>query len=65
MKIMMLMSILLINAVAHAQVDSVKVVQPEQKASYNSNDLLLISLAGLAILLSIYFLFKRVRGKRG
>ncbi|MES2881387.1 MAG: hypothetical protein V4676_04505 [Bacteroidota bacterium] len=64
MKKVLVLCILIISAFAQAQVDSVKVIQPEQENSYNSTDLLLISLAGLAILLSIYFLFKRARGKR-
>lgn len=64
MKKITLLCILFISAIAQAQGDSTNVVQPEQENSYNSTDLLLISLAGLAILLSIYFLFKRARGRR-
>lgn len=43
---------------AQAQLDSVRVVEPKE-TSYTNEEVLLMSFAGLAILLAIYFLFKR------
>jgi LPXTG-motif cell wall-anchored protein len=44
---------------AQAQIDSVRVVEPNRETSYTNEEVLLMSFAGLAILLAIYFLFKR------
>ena len=55
---------LLTATFAYAQGDTTRVIEQGQKTSYNNKDLLLISLAGLALLLAIYFLFRRTRGTR-
>lgn len=39
-------------------------VAPEHQTSYNNQDLLLISLAALALLMAMYFLFRRRRHRR-
>ena len=55
---------LLISTLAYSQVDSVRAIEPEQETSYDNEDLLLISFAGLALLLAIYFLFRRSKNRR-
>jgi hypothetical protein len=57
-------SLLLAAAFAHAQLDSVRQIEPNRQTSFDNQDLLLISLAALAILLAIYFLFRRARRTR-
>jgi len=46
---------------AYSQADSSRMIEPGHQTSYNNKDLLLISLAGLALLLAIYFLFRKTR----
>jgi LPXTG-motif cell wall-anchored protein len=39
-------------------------IEPGQETSFTNKDLLLLALAGLAILMAIYFLFRKARKKR-
>jgi hypothetical protein len=55
---------LLISTFVQAQSDTARVIEPGQQTSYTNKDLLLISIAGLALLLAIYFLFRRLRKTR-
>jgi hypothetical protein len=65
MKQVCIFSFCLITATfAYAQGDTTRMIEPGQKTSYDNKDLLLISLAGLALLLAIYFLFRRTKGTR-
>jgi hypothetical protein len=64
MKRLVLFCLLLISTMAYSQSDTSGVIEPGQQTSYDNKDLLLISLAGLALLLAIYFLFRRTRGTK-
>ncbi|HEU4632409.1 MAG TPA: hypothetical protein VFS22_00400 [Flavisolibacter sp.] len=64
MKRLLLVTSLLISALVFAQGDTSGTIEPGHQTSYTNKDLLLISLAGLALLLAIYFLFRRTRGTR-
>ncbi|GEM_PF-1638856 len=64
MKKLITLSFLFFITVAYSQTDSVRPIEPGQQTSYDNKDLLLISLAGLALLLAIYFLFRRARKTR-
>ena len=64
MKRFLFFCFLLITALSYAQVDSTRKIEPAQETSYTNKDLLLISLVGLALLVAIYFLFRRARGTK-
>lgn len=64
MKRLLLFCSLLISALVYGQSDTAGVIEPGHQTSYTNKDLLLISLAGLALLLAIYFLFRRTRGTK-
>jgi hypothetical protein len=64
MKRLLFFCFLSISTFVQAQGDTARVVEPGQRTSYTNKDLVLISIAGLALLLAIYFLFRRVRGTR-
>ena len=64
MKRLVLFCLLVFTTMAYAQIDSIRAVEPAKETSYTNKDLLLISLAGLALLLAIYFLFRKTRGTR-
>jgi surface polysaccharide O-acyltransferase-like enzyme len=64
MKRLLLFCFLLICTFVQAQGDTARTVEPGQQTSYTNKDLVLISIAGLALLLAIYFLFRRLRGTR-
>jgi uncharacterized membrane protein len=64
MKSILLSAFLLFQLAAFAQLDTAGSVEPYRETSYTNKDLLLLALAGLAILMAIYFLFRRAR-KRG
>jgi hypothetical protein len=49
---------------AYSQGDSIRAVEPNKKTSYDSKDLILIALAALALLVAMYFLFRRAKGTR-
>jgi hypothetical protein len=49
---------------AYAQSDSIRAIEPNKKTSYDSKDLILIALAALALLVAMYFLFRRAKGTR-
>lgn len=55
---------LLITTLAYAQNDSIRKIEPRKETSFTSGDVLLIGLAALALLVAIYFLFRRARGTR-
>jgi hypothetical protein len=63
-KIILLVCALPFTFYAFAQTESPRVIEPERKSSYDNEDLLLITLAALALLMAIYFLFRRSRGKK-
>ncbi len=44
-----------------AQTDSLKPVEPNKETSYDNQELLIIALVGLALLLVLYFFFRRTR----
>ena len=52
---------LLLSTIVYSQVDSTRMIEPGKETSYTNKDLLLIALASLALLIAIYFLFKRAR----
>jgi len=64
MKKLLTFCFLVFTALAYAQNDSVRAIEPNKKTSYDSKDLILIALAALALLLAIYFLFRRAKGTR-
>lgn len=64
MKHVITICFLFLTAMAQAQLDTVPQVEPNRETSYTNQDLLLISFAALAILIAIYFLFRRVRKTR-
>jgi hypothetical protein len=55
---------LLVATFLQAQIDSVRKIEPNRETSYDNHDLLLLSLAALAILIAIYFLFRRGRRRK-
>ena len=55
--------LVLITSGAYSQ-DTPRTIEPGHQTSYDNKDLLLISLAGLALLLAIYFLFRRSWGTK-
>jgi hypothetical protein len=64
MKRLLLFCFLLVSTFVYSQSDTSRIIEPGHQTSYDNKDLLLISLAGLALLLAIYFLFRRTRGTR-
>ena len=62
-KLFILCSLFLIT-VAYSQSDTIRAVEPNKKTSYDSKDLILIALAALALLVAMYFLFRRAKGTR-
>lgn len=64
MKPILTFCLLFLASFANAQLDSLRQVEPERQTSFDNQDLLLISLAALAILIAIYFLFRRARKTR-
>lgn len=50
--------------IARAQADSIRKIEPHKETSFTSEDVLLIALAALALLVAIYFLFRRAKGTR-
>ena len=63
-KLVLFVSALPFTLSSLAQSESPRVIEPEHKTSYDNEDLLLITLAALALLMAIYFLFRRSRGKK-
>lgn len=55
---------LLMATIARAQADSIRKIEPHKETSFTSEDVLLIALAALALLVAIYFLFRRAKGTR-
>jgi LPXTG-motif cell wall-anchored protein len=64
MKRLILFCFLCITVLAYSQSDTTRVIEPGHQTSYDNKDLLLISFAGLALLLALYFLFRRTRKTR-
>ncbi|MBA2329868.1 MAG: hypothetical protein M3413_09280 [Bacteroidota bacterium] len=46
---------------ANAQIDSIRVIEPDKETSFENYELLIIAIAGFLILLGVYFFFKRSR----
>jgi hypothetical protein len=64
MKRFIVLCFLVITTLAQAQSDSIRKIEPDKKTSFTNQDLILIALAALALLIAIYFLFRRARGTR-
>jgi hypothetical protein len=47
-----------------AQTNDLKPVEPEAQTSFTNQDLILIALASFALLIAIYFLFRRAKKRR-
>jgi len=52
---------LLLSTAVYCQLDSTRIIEPNKVTSYTNKDLILIALASLALLIAIYFLFRRAR----
>jgi len=61
MKTKLFFFFLLVSNMALAQADSTRVPEPNLETSYDNQELLIMALAGLALLLVLYFFFKRSR----
>jgi LPXTG-motif cell wall-anchored protein len=64
MKRLIFFYLLLINVAASAQntpATNPKLPEPDLETSYDSEEILIIALVGLALLLALYFLFRRTR----
>jgi LPXTG-motif cell wall-anchored protein len=48
-----------------AQTDSVRQIEPGQETSFTNEDLILLAVAGFAVLMAAYFLFRRSRKRKG
>jgi hypothetical protein len=51
----------LTSLIATAQVDSLRVIEPDKETSFENYELLIIAVAGFLLLLFVYFFFKRSR----
>jgi hypothetical protein len=56
--------LLFFSCAVYGQIDSTRIIEPNKETSYTNKDLILIALAALALLIAIYFLFKRARARR-
>jgi hypothetical protein len=52
-----------LSTIVYSQLDSTRIIEPNKETSYTNKDLILIALASLALLIAIYFLFKRARSR--
>lgn len=44
-----------------AQIDSVRVIEPDRETSFENYELLLLAILGLVVLIGLWFWFKRTR----
>jgi hypothetical protein len=51
----------LLTTIATAQLDSIRVIEPDKETSFENYELLIIAIAGFLLLLFVYFFFKRSR----
>jgi len=63
MKQLLFILLLLFSFAVKAQ-DTIRQVEPGLETSFSNRDLLLLALAGFAVLVAIYFLFRRARRRR-
>ena len=63
MKKLIAIPALLLAFISGAQ-DTIRKVEPELETSFTNEDLLLLALAGFAVLIAIYFLFRRAKKRR-
>ncbi|MGI8600093.1 MAG: hypothetical protein ACR2KB_12645 [Chitinophagaceae bacterium] len=60
-KSIFLLPVFMTITTANAQIDSIRVIEPDKETSFENYELLVIAIAGFLILLGVYFFFKRSR----
>jgi LPXTG-motif cell wall-anchored protein len=65
MKFRLALSFLLVTVLSYAQGDTTVNPEPYRETSFTNKDLLLLALAGLAVLMAGYFLFRRSKKRAG
>lgn len=55
---------LFLSRLSFAQADTATVREPQFQDSFDNKDLILLALAGFAVLIAIYFLYRRNRRRR-
>jgi hypothetical protein len=60
-KSIFLLPVFMTITTANAQIDSIRVIEPDKETSFENYELLIIAIAGFLILLGVYFFFKRSR----
>ncbi|HEV7332101.1 MAG TPA: hypothetical protein VGN63_13785 [Flavisolibacter sp.] len=61
MKFFLLFSLSFLSLVCFAQIDSIRVIEPDKETSFENYELLAIAVVGLLLLIGIRFWFKRTR----
>ena len=61
MKLFFLFCFVFLSHVCFAQIDSIRVIEPDKETSFENYELLIIAVLGLLLLMGIRFLFKRTR----
>jgi hypothetical protein len=65
MKRLLIACLFLLSLSALAQNDTSRAVEPQMETSYDNMELLIIALVGLALLIAMYFFFRKTRGRNG
>lgn len=61
MKRLLIPCLLLLSLAALAQNDTSRAVEPNMETSYDNMELLIMALVGLALLIAMYFFFRKTR----
>lgn len=61
MRYLFLIGFTMLAFIGFAQIDSVRVIEPDRETSFENYELLVIALLGLLLLMGLRFWFKRTR----